>query len=54
MIIVLSKERKKEINLTTIIIVVNVLKKNSFKAFYKNVARYKSENNFVWTIKIIM
>jgi len=28
--------------------------KNGFAEVSKNLARYKSENNFVWTIKIIM
>jgi len=28
-------------------------KKNSFAEESKNLARYRSENNFLWTIKII-
>jgi len=36
------------------IMYVRMRGKNGFTEISKNLAKYKSENNFVWTIKIIM
>jgi len=33
---------------------IHIHRKNNFVEIFKNLARYKFENNFVWIIKIIM
>jgi len=45
---------KTEILLNIKLLDMSIYGKKNFAEIFKNLAKYRSENNFVWTIKVII